>query len=518
MNNTVIKFIFFTFIILSILKSEDIDKAMQLYMQGEISLLSEDTTSAENYFREALTFTPDNPSILLSLLEISILNKNFKNINFFLEKYLTIEELNIRTSLKIIDIYKESNNEELIELINSLIINNPTNLELKYEKAQVLILHQNWEELLLLYSEIYIIEEDQELFDTLLNIGLTIENPDILYKTLKYIWSNSKNNTEILELLIQLSYISNEKHLTEEYLYELLDHESNNEFAIMMLGEIKLLNKNFTEAIHLLNTIKTHENNSLDLYRMLLISYSNIGDYENEILLSIEIIEKFPFETIGYESLAISYLEKGEYINTIDILNKAIEIFPEEYYFFYYLGLCYRNTSQNSEAINYFLQALKINPQLKNIMHELAKLYNLESDYDKSDSLFTILLKDNINDAILMNDYAYIIADRKEVSLEKLNFALKLSQEAVEIVPDSPEYIDTIGWIYYKFGKYEMALKYLLRSESLDRENSIILEHLGDVYFKLEKYEKALNIYNRIINNNPGNIKIAKKIELLNEK
>jgi len=230
------------------------------------------------------------------------------------------------------------------------------------------------------------------------------------------------------------------------------------------------------------------------------------------------IIEKFPFESIGYESLAISYLEKGEYINTIDILNKAIEIFPEEYYFFYYLGLCYRNKSKNNEAIIYFLQALKINPQLKNVMHELAKLYNLESDYDKSDSLFTILLRDNINDAILMNDYAYIITNRKEVSLEKLNFALKLSQEAIEIVPDSPEYIDTIGWIYYKFGEYEMALKYLLRSQSLDKENSIILEHLGDVYFKLEKYEKALNIYNRIIISDPGNIEIAKKIELLNEK
>ena len=63
-----------------------------------------------------------------------------------------------------------------------------------------------------------------------------------------------------------------------------------------------------------------------------------------------------------------------------------------------------------------------------------------------------------------------------------------------------------------------MALKYLLKSESLDRENSIILEHLGDVYFKLEKYGKALDIYNKIINNNPGNIEIAKKIELLNEK
>ena len=186
-------------------------------------------------------------------------------------------------------------------------------------------------------------------------------------------------------------------------MHELLDYESDNEFAIMMLAEIKILNKHFTEAIHLLNTIKTHDNNSFDLYRMLLISYSNIGDYENEILLSTEIIENFPFESIGYESLAILYIEKGEYINTIDILNKAIEIFPEEYYFFYYLGLCYRNTSQNREAINYFLQALKINPQLKNVMRYnkpivLTPIYNCRKDYElyikhSSDSIISKLYR-----------------------------------------------------------------------------------------------------------------------------
>ena len=94
--------------------------------------------------------------------------------------------------------------------------------------------------LLLLYAEMYIIDENEELFDTLLNIGLTIENPEILYKALKYIWNNNKNNIKILELLIQLSYISDEKRITEKYLQEFLEYDSNNKFAIMMLAEIKI--------------------------------------------------------------------------------------------------------------------------------------------------------------------------------------------------------------------------------------------------------------------------------------
>ena len=518
MNNITTRFILLLFSVFSILKSDNINKAVEFYMQGEISLMSKDSVAAENYFNQALLFSPNDASILLSLLELNIANKNFDNIEFFLDKYLNQEKLNINTALLIIDLYKLDNNSKALIIMDSLIKNNPLSLELKYEKAQILILNEYWEELLQLYSDIYILNQEQDVLDTILNIGLTIENPNVLYDVLKYVWNGTKNNIEILELLIQLSYISDDKDVTEKYLHELLGFQPKNEFAVMMLAEIKILNKNFNEAIKLLNSIKEDKNNSLDLYQMLLISYSNIGDYANEMLLSLEIINNFPYESLGYESLAISYLENGEYINAIDILNKAIEKFPEEYYFYYYLGLCYRNVEKNSDAIIYFLKALKINPQLKNVMHELAKLYNLESDYNSSDSLFTILLRDNINDAMIMNDYAYIIANRKNITSEKLDFALKLSEDAIHIVPDSPEYLDTIGWIYYKFGKYEVALKYLLKSKSLDQNNLIILEHLGDVYYKLEEYNKALNIYNKIIIDSPDNLEIAKKIKLLNEK
>ena len=165
-----------------------------------------------------------------------------------------------------------------------------------------------------------------------------------------------------------------------------------------------------------------------------------------------------------------------------------------------------------------FEKQLELNPELKNVMHELAKLYNIESDYDSSDSLFTVLLERNVNDAIIMNDYAYLIASREDVSFKKLNFALKLSKDVISIVPDSPEYLDTIGWIYYKIGKYQLALDYLLKSQSLDKQNSVILEHIGDVYLKLEKYEKALSTYNKIMIKNPDNDKIMEKIESLNEK
>ena len=518
MQNTFLIILLTVFLFVGITNGENIEKAMDLYMQGELSLLSENIDSAEKYFQEALSFSPDNPTILLSLLEISINKNDFNNIENILKKYLDKNQLNINVSIQIIDLYKKSSNSNLFNIFDLLIDNNPQNMQLRYEKAQILILMEEWHELLSLYSEMYIIEPSHDLFETLLNIGLSIEDPQILYNSLEYIWTHNKTNIEVLELLIQFSYLSEDQSITKKYLEDLLGYDPQNEFAIMMLSEINILNQDFFRVIKLLEEFKSDNKLSFDGYRMLLISYSNIEDYKREFDLSSEIMEKFPFESFGYESLAISYLESGDYIEAIEILNKAIKVFPEEYYFYYYLGLCYRNSSKNNEAISYFLKALKINPELKNVMHELAKLYNLESNYESSDSLFTLLLEKNVNDAIIMNDYAYLISERQDATLQRLNFALELSHNVISIVPDSPEYLDTIGWIYYKIGKYEKALDYLLKSQSMDKQNSIILEHLGDVYFKLEKYEKALNIYNQIIINDPGDMVLKKKIKLLNEK
>ena len=63
--------------------------------------------------------------------------------------------------------------------------------------------------------------------------------------SLEYIWDNNKSNIGVLELLIQFSYLSEDQDITKIYLEDLLHYDSQNEFAIMMLAEINLLNQDF---------------------------------------------------------------------------------------------------------------------------------------------------------------------------------------------------------------------------------------------------------------------------------
>ena len=76
MQNNIKRFIFSIFLLTLSFSEEDINKSMDLYMKGELSLLIDDISSAEKYFTQALKYSPNNPEILLSLLDIKIRKKS----------------------------------------------------------------------------------------------------------------------------------------------------------------------------------------------------------------------------------------------------------------------------------------------------------------------------------------------------------------------------------------------------------------------------------------------------------
>ena len=116
------------------------------------------------------------------------------------------------------------------------------------------------------------------------------------------------------------------------------------------------------------------------------------------------------------------------------------------------------------------------------------------------------------------NDYAYILSEREQSSIDDLNFALKLAENAISIEPDNAAFLDTIGWIYFKLGTYRKAKEYLEKSLSINDNNPVILEHLGDIYLKLNKSIKAVNIYEKVLQIDADNQLIKDKINKINER
>ena len=159
---------------------------------------------------------------------------------------------------------------------------------------------------------------------------------------------------------------------------------------------------------------------------------------------------------------------------------------------------------------------MDVNPQMLSIQHNLAVMFEDMSDTYRSDSLFKKMIVQNENDAVGLNDYAYIISERNNSSLNELNYALELAERAITIEPDNAAYLDTVGWIYYKMEIYDKAQEYLEKSLKINEDNPVILEHMGDIYHKLDATEEALFLYEKVLIKELDNNNIQVKINQIN--
>jgi tetratricopeptide (TPR) repeat protein len=99
----------------------------------------------------------------------------------------------------------------------------------------------------------------------------------------------------------------------------------------------------------------------------------------------------------------------------------------------------------------------------------------------------------------------------KNLRLDEAEEAVK---QALVLDPNNGAYLDTLGWVHFRKGRYEEALRDLLRAaQSLTREDPVVFDHIGDTYAKLNRVPQALEHWQKAIALDPENKLIADKIE-----
>jgi len=111
----------------------------------------------------------------------------------------------------------------------------------------------------------------------------------------------------------------------------------------------------------------------------------------------------------------------------------------------------------------------------------------------------------------LLNFTAYILA----LSGEKLDFAEKLVKEALKDNNENSAYIDTLGWILFKKGNVNAALKKMIHANQLTSDDPVLTDHLGDIYYKLGQPEKAKEMWEKSLSIDANNISVKNKLNKL---
>jgi Flp pilus assembly protein TadD len=94
--------------------------------------------------------------------------------------------------------------------------------------------------------------------------------------------------------------------------------------------------------------------------------------------------------------------------------------------------------------------------------------------------------------------------------------AFKMLQRAVELSPRDGMIIDSLGWAYYRLGRYDDAVRELEKAVELKPGDPTINDHLGDAYWRVGRRLEARFQWDHAKASNPEHedlIKILKKID-----
>ncbi|RJP80932.1 MAG: tetratricopeptide repeat protein [Candidatus Zixiibacteriota bacterium] len=206
-----------------------------------------------------------------------------------------------------------------------------------------------------------------------------------------------------------------------------------------------------------------------------------------------------------------AYLHVGNqgYWQAINILQKGTRHHPNAPDIWSLMGSAYERAGQDSLAVRSLDRALELDATQLGPYITLGFIHDRRGEVEKAMDIYAQGLAIAPEDPLLLNNYAYLLAERKI----RLGEALTMVQTALQKSPGNPSYLDTAGWVYYGLGEYNKAREYLERALALDSENATILEHLGDVYAALGDKEAARDYWIRALQFDSANLQVREKLE-----
>jgi tetratricopeptide (TPR) repeat protein len=128
--------------------------------------------------------------------------------------------------------------------------------------------------------------------------------------------------------------------------------------------------------------------------------------------------------------------------------------------------------------------------------------YEREKKYEQAEAEFKKVLAANPQSAVTLNYLGYMNADRG-VQLEE---SLNQIKQAVSLDPTNGAYLDSLGWAYFKLGKYDMAEETLNKASLRMGSDPTVQDHLGDLFQKTGRlklaaahWERAVDEWNKTV-------------------
>lgn len=198
-----------------------------------------------------------------------------------------------------------------------------------------------------------------------------------------------------------------------------------------------------------------------------------LGDLKQAVQLVAAAVERKKSPVL-YGYLASLYEKAKNPALAEEALKKGIAEFPRNIDLYYSLGVFYDKGNRPEPALDQMRSILQLDP----------------------------------DNAEALNFIGYSWADRGT----NLDEAEQMIKRALKLKPEAVHIVDSLGWVFFRQGKNDLAIKYLTEALNGLPDDPTVAEHLGDALEKAGRLTEAIEMYRRALKSNPDNSGLKKKI------
>lgn len=161
------------------------------------------------------------------------------------------------------------------------------------------------------------------------------------------------------------------------------------------------------------------------------------------------------------------------------------------------IGDIYRNKDDFTNAVNTYNEAeqklrkqenqAKLQPDFWHLHYVRGMAQEQAGNWDAAEKDLQEALKIEPNHPFVLNYLGYAWAD-KGIHLDD---SLAMIQKAADLQPDDGYIVDSLGWVFYKLGRYQEAIPHLEKAVELLPYDPTINDHLGDAYWRVGRKLEA---------------------------
>jgi tetratricopeptide (TPR) repeat protein len=155
-------------------------------------------------------------------------------------------------------------------------------------------------------------------------------------------------------------------------------------------------------------------------------------------------------------------------------------------------------------------QALKQEPDDAELQYEQAMVAEKMNRLDDMERLLSAVIARTPTHYQALNALGYSLADRG-IRLEE---ARDLIVKALAQVPDDPFITDSLGWVEFRLGRHQDALR-ILQQAYRARADAEIAAHLGEVMWTLGQRDQALRVWREGLRTAPDNATLRSTLQRL---